>query len=190
MRTLKQMKEDHQQFRLVGRENTKKAKEFHNVVHLPLWKISLSNVSPPFLHIVLGVVKNKHHDLLEGACHGIDDQIAIEKAEQDTAFGPNIELFDVYTKQLQKISQTTEEVTELKERYERVIAVKYLTKQKKKSFLNKLQNDIDAYENDIDEYLKVATLGKRSGPVTANLEENLTETQHQISCTSFQIIHW
>ena len=41
----------------------KTAKAFNNVVLAPVRDIELTQVAPPYLHVLLGIV-NKHHGLL------------------------------------------------------------------------------------------------------------------------------
>ena len=57
-------------------ENKKDAASCNNCIHPPLLDINLQNVAPPYLHIVLGVVK-KHQELLELAAHKIDKRLSI-----------------------------------------------------------------------------------------------------------------
>ncbi|GFR97798.1 amine oxidase [Elysia marginata] len=49
----------------------KEVAKFHNALHTHLLDIELEEVSPPYLHILLGVVL-KHHKLLEDAAHDLD----------------------------------------------------------------------------------------------------------------------
>ena len=51
-----------------------KPAQYNNVIHEPICDIELSNVCPPYLHILLGIVK-KHHDLLEQECHAITGKL-------------------------------------------------------------------------------------------------------------------
>ena len=55
-RTLRSLRKDHWQFLSA------------------VWHISINHVCPPYLHILLGIVK-RHHDMLEKECHSIDLQI-------------------------------------------------------------------------------------------------------------------
>ncbi len=48
------------------KEDKKEAARCYNCIQLPLLDISLNNICPPYLHILLGLVK-KHHTLLEDA---------------------------------------------------------------------------------------------------------------------------
>ena len=57
--------------------------------------ISLSQVCPPYLHILLGVTQ-KHHHLLESFCHELDLNVARDLAKRDfeadktTKFGNDV----------------------------------------------------------------------------------------------------
>ena len=55
----------------------RKVAKFHNALHAPLLGIDLESVSPPYLHILLGVVL-KHHKLLEDSAHRLDMEIVSE----------------------------------------------------------------------------------------------------------------
>ena len=57
-----------------------KAKHFNNVVREPLLSIPLVHVAPPYLHILLGIVK-KHHDIIESVYNQIDKDITHVNAE-------------------------------------------------------------------------------------------------------------
>ena len=59
---------------------------YNNVVAAPIWDIELTHIAPPYLHILLGVVK-KHHDLLEQECHDLDKALAELLSKEDN---PNI----------------------------------------------------------------------------------------------------
>ena len=50
------------------------------MVSRPVWNIPLRQVCPPYLHILLGIVK-KHHEMLESACHDLDLKIAEDLAQ-------------------------------------------------------------------------------------------------------------
>ena len=58
----------------------KEVTKFHNALHTPLLNIDLDSVTPPYLHILLGIVL-KHHKLLEDATHNLDQQIATQHDE-------------------------------------------------------------------------------------------------------------
>ena len=91
-RTLKSLRKDHRQFHRHRKGKKEKAKKFNNVVTGAVLHISTDLVCPPYLHILLGIVK-RHHDMLEQESHSIDLEIADvlanrqEKVAESTKFG-------------------------------------------------------------------------------------------------------
>ena len=79
-RSLDSIRKDRQRFRLHGRNDIKKAKAYSNAIHDPLFDVPLTQVAPPYLHILLGISK-RHHDILEKDCHALDKQIGVTLAE-------------------------------------------------------------------------------------------------------------
>ena len=79
-RRLKTLRRDYRRFMRSGRGNKQHAKRFNNVVSRAVWNIPLRQVCPPYLHILLGIVK-KHHEMLESACHDLDLKIAEDLAQ-------------------------------------------------------------------------------------------------------------
>ena len=71
--SLSQMKKDYRKFSRAGKGKTK-AKFYNNVIRKSLIQIDLDHVAPPYLHILLNIVK-KHHNLLEKDCHALDEHI-------------------------------------------------------------------------------------------------------------------
>ena len=69
------MKIGNENFIWKGEQDIRLASSYHNIIHEPLWKISIQNVCPPYLHILVGIVK-KHHNLLERDLHEVDLEIA------------------------------------------------------------------------------------------------------------------
>lgn len=69
-RTLSGLREDNKRFREAGADRSK-AKLFMNAVDPPIWDIELTQVAPPYLHILLGIVK-KHIVAMEKECHELD----------------------------------------------------------------------------------------------------------------------
>ena len=63
----------------------KEVAKYHNALHTPLLNIQLDSVSPPYLHILLGIVL-KHHKLLEDTAHMLDTNSQSKKWVSD-AFG-------------------------------------------------------------------------------------------------------
>lgn len=89
------IKRDYRAYKRDGKDK-KKAAKHHNVIRGPVFQIELDHVCPPYLHIVLGIVK-KHHSLLEDKCHELDEKIAQHLAKQnntdtdaETHFGKHV----------------------------------------------------------------------------------------------------
>ena len=66
---------DFENFKKDGKQNLSLASTFNNVIHKPMWDVKVKHVCPPYLHMLLGIVK-KRHDLLENELHQIDLEIA------------------------------------------------------------------------------------------------------------------
>ena len=83
-RTLENLKERHEEFMEKGHGDKKKcAKQNMNVILPSVWDIPLDSVAPPYLHILLGVVR-KHHDLLQKEVYKLDKRIACDLAKEKT----------------------------------------------------------------------------------------------------------
>ena len=67
----------------------------NNVINYPLFKVPLCHICPPYLHIVLDIVK-KHHAMLENECHKLDEDIATylaqtnQPVDKHTHFGKHV----------------------------------------------------------------------------------------------------
>ena len=170
-RSLVNLKRDHRNFKIRGGGDKKKAKAYNNVVHRPIFDIELSQVAPPYLHVLLGVVK-KHHDLLEDECHTLDLAIASvyarsgETHEGETLFGQYVNCL-----------QTIQEHEQKKRFYETKLQgmederdyYKTAFDQKKQE----VQDKIRKYTEKIKTKKEEAELPIRSGPVTAHLDSVL-----------------
>ena len=106
---MENVKKDHRKYLLAGNKK-KQAKSFNNVVFYPVWDIKLTQVTPPYLHLNLGIVK-KHHDLLKQECHKRDKQIAQQCALNKTQHG-NATAFERY---ITKYSTVHDNIVRLKE---------------------------------------------------------------------------
>ena len=73
-RTLESIKENCDKWEMETNADKKRASEYYNCVHRPMINIDLDRVVPPYLHILLGIMK-KHHELLEIAADKLDDMI-------------------------------------------------------------------------------------------------------------------
>ena len=87
----KKKKRDHEKFEAAGSQ-LKLASSYNNVIHKPLLDIHISHVSPPYLHILLGIVK-KHHDLFENDLHELDLALANDPSVVTTLVPDNSPLY-------------------------------------------------------------------------------------------------
>ena len=74
LRSLQDIKNDHDRFCSEGNENKKHVKDYHNCLHPPMTTIDTTAVTPPYLHLNLGNVK-KHHTGLEEEAHELDQML-------------------------------------------------------------------------------------------------------------------
>ena len=81
-----QLKRDHRGVVTVGKCKPTKARDYHNVIIRPFLNIMVKQICPPYLHILLGLVK-KNHDILENRTHVIDLDIAEETAKSKIKLG-------------------------------------------------------------------------------------------------------
>ena len=91
-RTLVALKH-HTKFIKKGGGKVNLASCYHNVIREPLWDIKINQTCPPYLHILLGIVKS-HHNLLEKELHEVDLQIAQRIMLSNAKLGPSS--FHVY----------------------------------------------------------------------------------------------
>ncbi len=103
--------------------NLKNQAKYKNVINPAIFNIEPSSYIPPYLHLLLGIIK-KHHELFEYLCHVLDQKIAAELAKersplQDTPFEVYVEQLKkmnslpTYIKQLEKeILTTTEDIND------------------------------------------------------------------------------
>ena len=72
-------------------------------------KFELSQVAPPYLHILLGIVK-KHHTLLETASDSIDQKIAQTLINQKRTIEEDTLAFNSFVeKRVEQLNQLEEE---------------------------------------------------------------------------------
>ena len=127
----------------------------------------VKHICPPYLHILLGIVK-KQHDLLEAATHKIDLQIANDIAEQSTELGEGV--FDKFVKGRRVILEQRQKLIHLKQQLNDLenndsIPLNPLMKRVKH-----LTHNIEQIEKKVAEKEKSTKLDILSGPVTANLD--------------------
>ncbi len=82
-RTLTNLFKDCDDWEMETGADKNQAKYFHNCVNRPMLKIELDHVAPPYLHILLGVMK-KHHELLEKAADSLDLDISTQNEDDTT----------------------------------------------------------------------------------------------------------
>ena len=82
LRTLDSIKTDCDKWETETNADKKYASHFNNCINRPMINIELDRVAPPYLHILLGIMK-KHHELLEKAADKLDQQIK-DQHEDDT----------------------------------------------------------------------------------------------------------
>ena len=99
-RSLTEIRQDYRRYVRSGKKKTT-AKLHNNVIRKPIVEVDLNQVAPPYLHILLGVVK-KHHDLLERDCHSLDQQIAKVMAQSDAKIEDLSASFQLYVEQLKQ----------------------------------------------------------------------------------------
>lgn len=78
-----------------------------------MWDIKICRVNPPYLHVLLGIVK-KHNDFLEDQLHAIDIEIAKEIASSKAVLGSSV--FDRYVGQLRTHKKKITTLTELQQK--------------------------------------------------------------------------
>ena len=97
-RTLKTNDGHYQNFIKDGSKLKQQAK-YKNVINPPIIDIKPSSYIPPYLHLLLGIIK-KHHELLEYLCHILDMKIASEMAQGRHPLGDSP--FEQYVQQLRE----------------------------------------------------------------------------------------
>ena len=100
------LKFDNRRYR---RAKKKIAKVYNNVIRRPMVKFELSQVAPPYLHILFGIVK-KHHTLLETASDSIDQKIAQTLINQKRTIEEGTLAFNSFVeKRVEQLHQLVEE---------------------------------------------------------------------------------
>ena len=163
------------------------------MVFYPVWDIKLTQVTPPYLHLNLGIVK-KHHDLLEQECHELDKLIARKCAQQKTGHG-NSTPFERY---ISKYSTVHDNIVRLREEERHLGTMinclehdpqkRYFDHQKYK--VSSLKRELKTVEEQLEITLKRCNLPFRSGPATSSLDEALKEQRYSYSGISREILCW
>jgi hypothetical protein len=174
LRTLQEIKADHKRFVEEGRQDKKKAAQYHNAIRAPLLAIEVSHVCPPYLHILLGVVK-MHHDLLETGCHEIDKSIADDVAS--TFKSPvNPSKYEDYIVHRKRVLEIEKSRTKLMQELQFERKSCDLAPEQTKALKEEIKKEIRRIEQLLSD-AKEVTLDKISGPVTANLSAVLMQNK-------------
>ena len=166
--TIESIRSDNASFRIEGDSNKSKASKFNNCINKPLWNIAIDHVCPPYLHILLGVIK-KHHDLLEEATHQIDKAIAVDLANSEID-PPADTLFEKHVAKMRQIRRLTQEKNAKEREYQFERKDRSLEPNQRREVRDALKGRINALEETLKKCILEAELDKLSGPVTANLE--------------------
>ena len=164
-----QIKKDYAAFVREGSRKTTAASH-HNVISKPILPVMIKQICPPYLHILLGVVK-KNHDLLEKATHAIDLEIAEDMARSDTALGDTV--YEQYVQQRREIlclNESLHEVSEQLKQLEENENISLSAQAKEEKYLS---SKITEIQNKIQQKEHTAKLDILSGPITANLDHAL-----------------
>ena len=167
-RSLSTLRRDFSKFCKYGRKKLSVAKQYNNVIHKALFPVKLTKVCPPYLHILLGIVKF-HHDLLKKDCHEIDKSIALDLAKKEVP-DSDTEPFAIYVKQLRRQTLITEEVKKLQGELSFTQQDEELTKTKKESLLSAIKKRIKDLNELSQKISSQAVLEECYGPVCANLK--------------------
>ena len=180
-RTKESMEKDLAAFLTQGNAKLSEAKHFNNVIRSPILSISLNQTVVPYLHILLGLVKN-HQQLLEQQCDSIDKLIGAEKTQEQPQHNMFNENFELYIKDLRKIENLEEkkmlQETKLVFLDETLSVLQFYkrTRQLEKK-VEKLEERIDALKKSAKPYMS------RCGPVCSNLDSILKT--HKIAVQAY-----
>lgn len=144
---------------------------YNNVIRKYVMNIDLDHVCPPYLHILLGVVK-KHHDLLEKECHSIDLAIAQHLAENQEDLNCDCSTtYQNYVDQLREIEKLKWKRDAAKRRLESFEPDESLPLAMIRRQQTRLRDKVSVLEKKLDhQTAKLKPLPFLSGPVTANLD--------------------
>ena len=143
----------------------KEVAKYHDALDTPLLNIQLDSVSPPYIHILLGIVL-KYHKLLEDTAHMLDTQITNQKSEFLTPLGESVKTYGSHWQQLQ----------ELKNKHQ--IEEGCLVFSEEQSDIHRHSQTIENIEQRLSS-LSHADLTPRSGPIASALDTILNK--HRIT---------
>ena len=160
-RSLEDLKAQNDIFVRKFKEDKKQAARCYNCIQLPLLDISLTHICPPYLHILLGLVK-KHHNLLEDAVHELDLTLSTLPDRYLTEFGLKVK---TYGKNWSKITDMKKTYYILKTNH--VICDTEEEKEKWKTQARLLKDEMKDIEFE--------NFDKRTGPVASSLDDTLAK---------------
>ena len=170
-RTVQNIRKDYRKYLRTGC-NRKKAKSCNNVVQCPVWDIELTHVSPPYLHILLGVVK-KHHLLLEQACHDLDQRIGKELGKEIMIQNTTCTPFEKYCQNWREIQILKERKRETETRAAWLWPEDFQNLSEYEDTREDLLGDVEEISQQIDHLKSRNELPFLSGPVTSSLDDAL-----------------
>lgn len=181
-RKLSQLKLHCRDYMTTGKGKKINASKYFNVIHMPIFNIRIKQTCPPYLHILLGIVK-KHHDLLVEKCHQIDLKIADEKATKESYNEDDESVFGKFISSRRKIRNLNRKKTKFQEKLELLQENEDipLAEMKKKSKI--YQDKIKKIHCNIENLQKKSKLSSRSGPVTSHLDRVLQK--HHIEVQAY-----
>ena len=169
-RDLDNIEKDHADFIQNG-GNLKKQAQYHNAVHAPIFKIPVNSTCPPYLHVLLGIIK-KHHDLLEAACHKLDVDVATDKAKKPGNLSD--QLFDEYVLAVREKAKLQGQIAKLDTKIEDLEENSSLaTMLRNATKIDKLKAKKLDLSAKVEALCKVSNLKAGSGPVAASLDVTL-----------------
>ena len=157
-RSLVTLRMSHQKFTKKGQGKKSVASAYNNCIHEPMWPIRISHTTPPYLHILLGIVK-KHHDLLTAQCHELDILLA-ETLSQLPDINVEDGQFGDFVKNLRKMTSLMDQ------------------RQKLRATSNVRNAALSSIEKEIEKVSKNRpVLHVQSGPVVHNLDKVLQDNK-------------
>ena len=153
----------------------KEVAKFHNALHASLLNTDLDNVSPPYLHILLGIVL-KDYKLLEDAAHNLDQQIGTQHDEHLTPLGQSLKKYGSQWRQVQDLENKLQHE-------EGCLAFSEI--ETDSNIVNKHAHNIQDIEQRLSS-VSCKTLTPRTGPVASALYKVLNK--HKITPQAYHSI--
>ena len=166
---------EHQRFLEEGKGKKKNVMDYKNCLRSPLIDIDISAVTPPYLHILLGITL-KHHRLLEAEVHELDRQLC-----DQPKLGGCYEGYPLHTSHGDNWSKAREIKASIAEKASLTFWIENEIQDQGpeeqtslKAWLTKLNWDIGGLENDLLG-MKYKPLSKRNGPLCSGLDKILED---------------